>query len=99
MRTFKDIRLEREAKEAKQLNKLRKCRDNPKDCPICKTAENFKFTYSTSPGHGDFTSNGRIECSGCGLAVEGQSNYGYQSEMNELEAWSRLRYVITKLNR
>ena len=97
MRTFKDIRLEREAKELEQLIELREYKDNPKDCPICRTSKNFKYTSVSSPGHGDSTTESRIECSGCGFSVGGYSGYGYETELDELRTWKRLNEILRKL--
>jgi len=97
MKTFKDIRLEREAKELQELTKLKKYKDNPKDCPVCNTSDNFSYTTKSHPGHGDFTTESKIECSGCGLSVGGYSGYGYLTEIDELKTCERLNKVIKKI--
>ena len=90
MKSLDDISL-------KELTKLMKYKDNPKDCPVCKTSDNFKYTTKNNPQYREFTVESKIECSGCGLSVGGYSGYGYLTAMDELKTWERLNKVINKI--
>ena len=96
-RTHKDDRLEREAKELEELIRLREYKNNPKDCPICKTSDNFKYDITGRIGHGEYSTESKIQCSECGLGVAGYSSYGDSTEVQELKTWERLNKMLSKL--